>query len=95
MRVSSEKQRRKSTPSRGKGTSKGPETGDSLALLRTDEEARVLGAEESQNRVIGVEVTRRVGHRACEASLALEGTLDLIQNMKGSCYGVKGRQGTS
>ena len=67
MGVSTGKQRRKSTPSRGRGTSKGPEAGEYLANLRTDEETRVLGAEEGQNLVIGVEVRRRVGHGACEA----------------------------
>lgn len=37
-------------PSRGKGTSKGLEAGDKMARLRTDEEARVLGAEEGKTK---------------------------------------------
>lgn len=50
---------------------------------------RVPGAEEGQNQVIGVEVRGRVRHRACEAWLALEGTLDFIQNVKGSPWGIR------
>lgn len=43
--------------------------------------------------MIGAEVRGRVGHRACEAWLALEETLDFIQNVKGSHWGVREGRG--
>ena len=77
-------------PSRGNSASKGFASGDSLARSRNDEEARVLGAEKGKKKVIGVAVRGGVGHRACEAWLASEGTLGFIQK-----WAVKGRQGAS
>lgn len=65
--------------SRGNSTSKGFESGDYLARSRNDEETRVLGAEKGKNKVTVAEVRGRVGHRAHEAWVALEGTSDFIQ----------------
>lgn len=86
----SEKRRGTRMPSRGNSASKGFASGDSLARSRNDEEARVLGAEKGKKKAIGVAVRGRVGHRACEAWLASEGTLGFIQK-----WAVKGRQGAS